>query len=180
MASKTACRGIAVTAFRCHCMVSGAAGSPAKRGSVRPASVSAKSRMPTSARASGRHGAAVGIRQKLAAEADAEHRHALRHGIPQQRLLRPEPGMEVLLVRLLRPAHGEHGVVVLERRKGLALPGVARLPGDAYRRHDLAEEAGLVDLRMPDDQHPAGAAMPYQSRSEVLWQRPSASVPSLA
>ena len=34
-------------------MVSGAAGSPAKRGSARPASVSAKSTMPTSASASG-------------------------------------------------------------------------------------------------------------------------------
>ena len=99
-----------------------------------------------------RHGAAVGVGQQLAAEADAEHRHAPRHRVPQQRLLVCEPGIEVLLVGLLRAAHGEHGVVVFEARHRLALPRVERMPGDAGLLHHPAEGAGLVDLGMPDDE----------------------------
>ena len=39
-----------------------------------------------------RHRAAVGVGQQLAAEADAEHRHAPRHRVPQQRLLGASQG----------------------------------------------------------------------------------------
>ena len=105
-----------------------------------------------------RHAAAVGVGEQLAAEADAEQRQRSRHRVPQQRLLGPEPGVQALLVRLLRAAHGEHRVVSVQRRQRLAPPGIAGPPGDPRLVHHRAEDTRNVDLRMPDDEDPARRA----------------------
>ena len=87
--------------------------------------------------------------------------------------------MEVLLVGLLRAAHGEHRAVAVERRQRLAPPRIARLPGNPRVVHHLAEDTRNVDLRMLDDEDRPLPRHPYHSRSEAS-AAPSASVRSLA
>ncbi len=54
---------------------------------------------------------------ELAAEADAERRHVERERLAENVLLLPEPGMEVLLVRVHDAPEHDHAVVVAQRAR---------------------------------------------------------------
>ena len=54
--------------------------------------------------------------------------------------------MFILLEDVHRPAHGDQRVVALERRNPLALVEFHRVPGDAVGAHEVAEDAGMLDV----------------------------------
>ena len=92
------------------------------------------------------HPAAERIGEELMAEADAEERHAPGHRLADDGLLVGEPGVGVLLEDIHRPAHGDEPVIAVERRNRLALVELHRVPGDAVGAHEVAEDAGMLDL----------------------------------
>ncbi len=100
--------------------------------------------------------AAVRVREQLRAEAHAEHRHAARRRVPQQRGLAGEPGVE----RVLLAAEHHDPVVLAERGQRVAAAREALVElgaRTAQRGPGVAEERAL---EVVDDGDPGGHPAP--------------------
>jgi hypothetical protein len=90
-----------------------------------------------------RHGAAQRIGQELMPQADPQERHAALDRLAHRGLLGHQPGILVLLPDVHVAAHGQEGVVAGKVRNRHAEIEADRLPADAVRVQQAAEDAGI-------------------------------------
>ena len=116
------------------------------------------------------------------AEADSEEGHiALRHGLSNGHLFVGEPGVGILLEDIHRPAHADQRVVAVEWRNRLALVKLDRVPGDSVGAHEVAENAGMldVDVLKHEELHRRslqGARLSRRIRCRLRWDGGSESI----
>src|SRR5207248_5312594 len=99
------------------------------------------------------HLAAEGGAEQLMTQADAEIGHpALDHRLADGALLGAQPGMLVLLPDIHRAAHHPQRIIPGKRRNRLAGIELDGVPRDAICREKVAEDAGMLDGDMLEDE----------------------------
>jgi hypothetical protein len=96
---------------------------------------------------------AQGVGQELMAEAEPEERQAaVPDGLVDRRLLGHEPGILFFFPNVHRPAHDPEPVVGAQVRDRLALVELHGVPFDSVRGKEVAEDAGMLEVDMLEDQ----------------------------
>src|SRR6185295_17333046 len=110
------------------------------------------------------HPAAEGGAEQLMPEADAEIRHPpLDHRLADGALLGNQPGMLLLLPDIHRATHHPERVVTRKRRDRLAGVELDGVPRDAIGGEEVAENAGMLDCDVLEDENAHGETLRRKS-----------------
>ena len=117
-------------------------------------------------------------RDELRAEADPEHRHAAAHGRGDEALLADEPGELALVVDAHRPAHGDHHVDGVRRRRRVAGEESRRVEARASRLEPGRDARGTFERNVLQDLDAHGAQYRRlrRRRNRVRCASPNATV----
>ena len=111
------------------------------------------------------------VGQQLVAQAHTQERALqLSHPAADGPLLGHEPGVLVGVPHVHRAAHDPHGVVVLQRRDGLALVELHRGPFDAVGPQEVAQTAGMLAVDVLQDEQAHATTLPRPRPHSLVGQ----------